>query len=245
MAQYHFGTGNFFGVLPGATPTPVRLGALQDVSIDFKGNLKELNGQNKFALVVAQGTMKVTGKAKFAQISVAAYNSLFFGMNSVATGQTKFVDSEPGTIGASPYTVTVANAATWTLDLGVVDATTGLPLTRVATAPTTGQYTVAAGAYVFSAADTGKQVYVSYMYTVAASGKTLTITNQAMGVAPTFKGIFAGNFGGKSTLMVLNSCTSNSLKLIDTKLEDYNMPELEFSASVDAGGQLGILSADE
>ena len=35
----------------------------------------------------------------------------------------------------SPYTVTVANAATFAADLGVVYAATGLPLTKVASAP--------------------------------------------------------------------------------------------------------------
>lgn len=245
MGLYHFGAGNFFGISPGATPTPVRLGVLQDIDINFSGNIKELFGQNKFAAAVAQGQMKVQGKAKFASISAAAYNTLFFGQSAGAVaGQTKFVDMEPLTL--TTNTGTVAQGAKFTLDLGAIHPDTGASLIRVATAPAVGQYSVTtAGVYTFNAEMTGKKPYVSYMWTDPAVGKTLTLTNSAMGLAPTFKGIFTGGFGGKQIVMVLNACVSSKLKLIDTKSEDFSIPELEFGASVDDAGVLGFLSTDE
>jgi hypothetical protein len=75
--------------------------------------------------------------------------------------------SEAGTIPAAPgpYTVTVAKAAAWTGDGGVVFALTGVPLVKVAAAPAAGQYAVAAGVYTFNAADAAKQVTINYTVT--------------------------------------------------------------------------------
>ena len=52
----------------------------------------------------------------------------------------------------------------WGSDLGVSYATTGARLTPVLASPGAGQYSVSAGTYTFSAADTGQSVSVSYGY---------------------------------------------------------------------------------
>src|SRR6516165_4501711 len=59
---------------------------------------------------------------------------------------------------------------------------------EAATVPAATQYTVnfSTGAYSFSAADANAALLLSYTYNVAASGSKLTITNQVMGVTPTF-----------------------------------------------------------
>jgi len=245
LSQYNFGAGNFFAVPTGATPTPVRCGVLQEVSIDFSASNKSLVGQYQYAAAIGRGQVKVTGKAKFANISAAAYNSLFFN-NTVATGMTLFSIDELGTIPATPYAVTVANGATFSMDLGVVNATTGAPLTRVASAPATGQYSLnsATGTYTFAAADTGTSLLFCYTYINATRGYTVVLNNNLMGAAPTFMGAFAGTFGGKQLNMILNSLTSNKLSVIGTKLEDFSIPEVDFEASVNAANVLGLLSSD-
>ncbi len=48
--------------------------------------------------------------------------------------------------------------------MGVVYAATGAALSAVASAPTTGQYCVTAGAYAFSAGDAGAAVSIAYGY---------------------------------------------------------------------------------
>ena len=66
---------------------------------------------------------------------------------------------------ATPWALTpLAPYGPWALDMGVVYAATGAALSAVASAPTTGQYRVTAGAYAFSAGDAGAAVSISYGY---------------------------------------------------------------------------------
>ncbi|WP_207000742.1 hypothetical protein [Trinickia mobilis] len=248
MGQYAFGSGALWGTASVANPTPSRFGGLQDVQLDFSATVKELYGQYTFPLTVARGTVKVTGKAKFAQMQGRLLNDLFFGGTS-ATGQINVSDNEAGTIPGTPYQVTVANSATWTVDLGVRYTLTGIPLTRVAAAPATGQYSVAAGVYTFAAADTGLGVLISYEYTVAATGQTITVGNPLLGVAPQFKPVLKQiytNPAGVSQQLTLsmNAATSSKLSMA-TKLEDFMQPELDFACYCDASNTLCTLSLAE
>lgn len=77
----------------------------------------------------------------------------------------------PGT----PYQVTVTNAATFIEDLGVT--LSGTALTKVASAPATGQYSVAAGIYTFNSAQNGQTVIINYRWTVNPAAYTVTLPN--------------------------------------------------------------------
>lgn len=242
MSQYMFGAGSMFCIPKVAVPTPRLLGTMQEVSIEFSGNVKELFGQSQFSVATARGQQKVTGKAKFANIRMDTYNDLYFN-ETVATGQNLVAMSELQTVGTTDYTVT-AKQSKFLTDLGVVDGVTGKALTRVASAPKDGEYSLdeGTGVYTFAAAMSDRQVYLSYMYNDAVNGKTIVINNQPMGTAPGFMGIFNGRFDGKQTTLILNTCVASKLSLITTKLEDFNIPEFDFSASVDELGRLGTLS---
>ena len=246
MPQYAFGSGTLFGVRTDVTnPTPVQFGALQDVSIDFQFNMKELYGQYQFPLTVARSTAKVTGKAKFARVSGRAFNDLFFGQ-TLATGQQATALNEAAAIPTTPFQVTVANAAAYVADQGVAYAATGIPLVRVGSAPALGQYSVnvATGVYTFAAADTGLQVLLSYAYTVSASGQKFTIANQLLGAAPQFQVVLNEVYQGKQMNVQLNACISSKLSL-PTKVEDFVVPEIDFSAFADAAGNIGLISLAE
>lgn len=184
QGQVNFGIGGLWMIPQGANPTPVPVGILSDISIDFAQDLKELNGQFKFAVDIAAGKVKLSGKAKSAQILGATVLSCLAG-GTAATGATVGVVSEAGTIPATPFQVTVVNSATFVTDLGVYDTTAGKLLTRVASAPATGQYSVAAGVYTFSAADTTHRVQIGYDYTTVA-GKTIHLSNGLMGAGTSF-----------------------------------------------------------
>ncbi len=242
--QYGFGSGSVWGVsTANANPTPARFGALQECSVDFSFTTKELYGQYQFPLAVGRGTAKVTGKAKFAQLQGRIFNDLLFA-STMATGMTQIADPENHAIPASPYTVTVTNSTTLLEDLGVTYAATGIPLTRVASAPATGQYSEAAGTYTFAAADTGLSVNIIYSYTVAASGQTLTVTNELLGTAPAIKMVMSQLYNSERWALTLNQCMSSKLSL-QTKLEDFTQPEFDFSAFVDSSNTLGTLSMAE
>jgi hypothetical protein len=111
-------------------------------------------------------------------------------------------------------------------------------MTRVASAPATGQYSVAAGVYTFAAADTGQLVFINYSYTGTSTiAKTSIVQNVAMGQAPTFRADFFNQLGGNGLALTLFSCVSNKLSM-QTKIDDFMVPEIDFSAFADASGNV-------
>ena len=235
-----FGTGNFYGISSAANSTPRKFATMQDVQFDLQFTTKQLYGQNQVALDIRRGQAKFTGKAKFAQINGSMLNDLFFSQTAT-TGLLLSAVGEAGTVSATPFTVTVANVSTFDTDLGVVYAATGTPLTRVASTPAQGQYSVAAGVYTFNSADTGVAVLIDYLYTAATGGTKVALSNQSMGTTPTFMGVFSTTASGKNVTLKLNLCTSSKLS-IQTKIEDYTIPELDFEVMADASNNIGTLS---
>ncbi len=246
MAVYSFGAGMLFGTRSDiANSTPVKFGAVQDVSIEFNFSLKELYGQFQFPLAVGRGTGKVQGKAKFAQINGVTFNSLFFGLPQTS-GQLSTSLTEAQSVPVSaPFTVSAANAASFATDLGVIYAATGLPLAKVTSTPSQGQYSVStAGVYTFASADSGAAVLISYTFTSASQGNTVTISNQLVGATPTFQANFFETFQGKQVTLQLNQCVAQKLSLA-TKLDDFTIPEFDFTAFADASGNIGKIGLAE
>lgn len=244
--QYNFGVGTLYGIRNDLSPpvsTP--FGALQEVSVEFDYTLKELYGANSWPIDVARAEGKITCKAKAAQINAASFNAIFFGQ-TVDTGQILAAINEPITVPAStPFTRVVTNAVTFTDDLGVIDATTGVPLTIVASSPATGEYAVDVdtGTYTFAAADEGRPLYVNYDYS-ATTGKTIQLTNQLMGSAPQFMVKLSNMYKGNVLSLTLNACISTKLTL-GLKNNDHMIPEFDFSGFVDDADQLGSLSTTQ
>lgn len=222
-----------------------QFGVLQDIKIDFDWTEKPLYGQSQFPVAIGRGMAKITGACKFAQIFGNLYSDIFFGLTP-ATGQFLITQSEPQTVPGSPYSVTVTNAANYNDDLGVVYAATGKRLNRVAAPAAAGQYSVnyATGVYTFSSADTGLAMLVSYAYNSSAAGTKTTITNQLMGVLPTFKATFYDQYQANQIGLRLNACAATKLS-IPTVLDNWTIDELSFSAFADASGTIGILSTVE
>ena len=89
MAIAAFGPGIAIVTRTDVTPsTPVNIGYAQSLSLSFKGNSKELYGQNQLPLVVARGTIKVTGKLVAAEDSGIVMNSVFWGQSFTSGGYT-------------------------------------------------------------------------------------------------------------------------------------------------------------
>lgn len=244
--MFAFGSGVLIGTRTDiATQTPVNFGLVQEVTLDLAFDTKELYGQYQFPVAIARGKAKFTGKAKMANISGVALGSLFFGITPVA-GQTATAFGEgPTAIPSTPFTLVVANGATFVADLGVLNAATGLPLTKVASAPAAGQYsvTVATGTYLFSSADnvSGIKVLISYTYTIATTGQTITMTNPLLGNTPTFGANLFTTFQNKPLTVSLPNCVSSKLAMA-TKLDDFLIPELDFDIFADVAGNVGVWS---
>jgi hypothetical protein len=245
MAQYGFGGGSLWGLRSDVSgASPVKFGALQDVQLEFSGDLKELYGQGQYALALARGKTKVQLKARLAQINGLIFNNLYFGA-TLSAGQTLVAESELGSIpSSSPYTVTAANSSAWIKDLGVFYAATGLPLAPVASGPAQGQYSVASGVYNFSTADKGLAVLLNYSYAASGAGSNLALANPRMGTTPSFQAVFSQPFGGKQATFQLNSCVSSKLSF-PAKQDDWTIAEIDFQVGADSAGNIGNLSFAE
>ena len=243
--MYSFGSGVLIGTRTDVlNATPVNFGLVQEVTIEESATVKELYGQFQHPIAIARGTVKTTGKAKVARISGLSFANLFYGVQPQA-GQLATAFAEAATVpAASPFTVVPANGASFADDLGVLYAATGLPLARVAGAPSAGQYGLAAGAYTLAAADAGKALLLNYTYQLAGSGQSFPVMNQLTGTTPTFAAQFFTTFNGQAVSLKLRACTSSKLSF-GTKLEDFVVPEFDFSCFADATGTVMSWSFSE
>lgn len=247
----NFGAGKLIGIPTNlsdgtaiANPTPVLLGAMQEVSVDLSVDLKTLYGSQRYPIAVGQGKGKIEIKAKYADIDAGVLGALFFG--KVATNGIKgVVFDEAKTVPATPFQVTITppNSGTFVADLGVYDSTTGVQYTRVASAPATGQYAVntSTGVYTFASADQGKAIKISHEYTAAStSGKIFNMTNETMGYTPSFSMLLHNQYDGKNLVMKLNRAVSGKLAL-PFKNEDFAIPDFEAEAFADAAQNIGYI----
>nr|WP_294549976.1 hypothetical protein [uncultured Rhodopila sp.] len=249
MSQYSEEIGFAAGTLiatqvgSGGIVTPVKFGILQDVSLDFSADLKELYGQNRYAIALAPGKTKVEIKAKFAGIRGNLFNQVYFGVTATPT-QTLFADGEADTIPASStYTVVAANGSNFLTDEGVFYAAAGTPMTRVSTLTAAGQYIAPSGApgtYTFDSADASLGVYLSYLYSSTA-GVQLPISNVRMGVGPSFKIVLSQPFDGRDAVYIFNQCQAAKLSM-PTKQDDYTIMEMDFMIAADSNGNIGSIN---
>lgn len=252
MTAYAFGTGTLVARRTDVTgSTPFLFGTLHDISLTFDQKIESLLGQNKVAVALGDGELKITGKAKFARLQMTLFSNLLLG-SAVSTGGLQMSSAgEAVTVPASsPYTVVVSNAALVPLvDYGVFYQSNGIQLTLVASAPAVGQYgfNASTGTYTFAAADAGAAMYVYYSYTSASGNKT-AFANPQMGTSPVFEVYFktsTPNLGvTKDVTIKLNACKSTKLALSFAN-QKFAIPEFDFQAMADAAGNVFTLTATE
>ena len=222
-----------------ATPLAVNIGYANEFSISFKGSTKKLYGQSQFPLLATRGTIAASGKIKAAMLSGLAWNSAFFG-NSFTAGKDNYYFNEAHTVATTTQVVT--NATGGIVDLGVSYVSSGLPLQRVAAgSEAAGKYSVvqSTGTYTFNVAD---EVALNFNYSnfASASGQQLNVTNQLLGVNPTFQLDYWTNLNqptSKPFGVRAFACVASDLSLA-AKLEDFMMPELSFDIFANASGQV-------
>jgi hypothetical protein len=238
--MFNFGTGYLFGN-PNAqnlavNPTPQYFGTVQDVDIEISATIKELRGNLQFPDDTAIADKKLSGKIKFGRIETQVFNNLFFA-DSLVTGYTGIQPRESHAAAAS-ITIAPPSSGVFSTDLGILDGTTGLIFTKVASAPALNQYSVnlGTGVYTLNASQTGT-VLISYTYTVAASGTTLTVNNQLQGYGPQFELWLAEPYAGTGNGLHLYACKAGKLGA-PRKRDDYTIVDLEIEAFANAGGKV-------
>ena len=239
------GTPNL-GLLP-SNPQPTAYPVLQEVSVDFKGDLKGLYGQYQYSLDTLRGKIKVTGKGKMIVPTPDVLSQLFFGLNTSA-GVNRPVFNEVHATAASVATTNV----TANTNLGVINGSTGEEMELVTSgSPTVGQYKFtpynATGpvdaAYTFNASEPAATVNLAYTWPDASHGVTLEMTNQLIGDAPQQSMALFNTYKGKLYSLTLNAVMLGSFS-IPTKQEDHWMSDFDFEASADLSNVLGYIEAD-
>jgi hypothetical protein len=230
-----------------ANQTPVNIGFANEFSYDLSGDVKALFGQDDLPLIAASGTKKPSGKMKAATISGLALNSVVWGGTFIA-GQRGLAISPVTAIPASPGTLTptVPSSGTFDKDLGVVDATTRQPFKLVTGTPAAGEYAVNAstGVYTFAAADhaSGLSVKISFAYLFTASGgQRLVYGAKPLGQNTTFQIDYFTSLNGLGYYVRFFNAISTKLAMAH-KLEDFAMPEIDFSFFTNDAGDLYDIS---
>lgn len=231
------------GDTPAPTPTNIRV--LQQASIDMKASTKDLFGQNIFPVATGRSQIKVSGKLKFSDYQPRIIRDFIGAPNNslMAAGQTLIQNAENNAATSSPVNV-AKQGASFGIDLGVVYATTGIPLSAVSGVPTVGQYSsTVSGSYTLNASDLNLTGGLNFSYTYTSTGgDTVTMSQTSAGAANTFQTVIGGSYNGLQTNFQLYACIPVGLKLYDAKIGDFSMPELDFDAVVNAAGNLGIVS---
>lgn len=181
--------------------------------------------------VLNSGAYTVAPTASGATTAVSGAGT---GLTVSCTCTASGVVAYPSALGAN------AIGATFVADLGVMNMSTGMPLKRVASAPTTGQYTVntSTGVYAFASADAAATVLISYQYTQASTtAKKQTVMNLPMGYSPSFKADLTVVYLGKMTTFSFPMAMPSKFG-ISFKNEDFAIPEFNFSAFDPGNGQV-------
>lgn len=193
-----------------------RVGTLESVTVDFSQENKAFQGES-----VWDQTSLTTKKS----IKISAAQKTFDGellaalLDITPTTGSTVVHTEAFAAGASH---TVANSATYVDTLEVRDST-GKRMSKVASAPTAGQYSVAAGVYTFNAAEGA--VTIQYQAT-KVTGKTVSGANAAIGKTKTVKVVLHNAFmdADRPVGIVLYSVAPSSMGSISWKLNDFSDP---------------------
>lgn len=236
-----FGSGSLFinpnGYYQATNPTPFRIGILQDQEVNFKGENVSLFGQKRLPDIVAPSNIELSIKATFATKQGIVISQAFL-IGTVASGVKQVIDQEAHSVPATTaYTVTVTNSANFLVDFGVQYAATTRNLTRVASGPTQGQYSVSAGVYTFAAADASAAILISYTYTLTSSGQTFAYQNQAQGTGPSCQIQVYEPFTNGLRGWLFNTCYCKSLTN-PTKQKGFVIQTAEFDVADTPGGNV-------
>jgi hypothetical protein len=240
------------------TISPVQFGIVQGVTIDDEQEIKELYGSYKYPVDIGGGKSKLTVKCKQALINAELFNAVYYGQTLTSAYDAIYADTVgtavPTGAGATSIhispTAPFGGTSVYVADLGVQDGN-GTPYTRVASSPTSGQYTLSGQTYTFNDIDSGKTVFINYQYSNAtnpSTGKLLTVYNKPMGIQPVFSAqFFVKRFLNGATRTFWRkfpNCVATKLSM-DFKNDDFVVPDFEISAFADSNNIVQQMSWTE
>lgn len=237
-----FGFGRLYLVSSVANATPKRIADLKGVALDHATEVKSLVTENFYPVDATPAGGNITGKIDSADFSQELLRAAMPWL-ATATGGSKLAFEEQDTIPGTPYQLVVDHAADFQTDLGVYDVTSGVYLTKVASAPATGQYSVSAGTYTFAAADTGHIVRMTYRYNVTTTPDTLTASQHTAEKRSDYYSLYLTNGAGSTDEVgiYLPKVVLSGLPFA-FKDKDFTSHELSFIALPDSTGKIMEIS---
>lgn len=246
--EFVFDSGFLF-FIPDATQdqTPEYFGSLKSVRLEVAVEIGWDSVPLKFHVMPMVKKTRILGTAQHASIDARRLGPLFFS-KALATGQTQMAPFMTGTIPATgPTTLTAAvpTGGTFAKDLGVYNATTGLPFKKTTGAPGAGQYSLAGAVYTFNAADAGKAVKTTFLYTTTG-GFNFDLNNVIKTPLPLFQMVLTNKAEGKQRTTQLVACASTKLVIMPQQ-EKYEVDNFDFEAfaTKDNTGLVGNFSTAE
>ena len=219
-----------------ANPTPRRIAVLQEVSIEFKRDNKELFGENKYAEDVASGNESISGKYKSGELDPTWITEGFLAATRT-TGMLLMARAELHTVALGATTAT--HASDFSEDYGIVNLATNKAYRRVAATPAAGEYTVneVTGVYGFNTSENGNSLAHTYLYE-STDGETYTVNNTAAGDSVYCSLFLFKNSRAQTPFgLRLANATFESASF-GFKLNDYTMPEGSFKGFADSAGKV-------
>jgi len=139
---------------------------------------------------------------------------------------------EAGAVPAvTTYTITLAKSATAVVGSETVRfADTGVYLTRVASAPATGQYSIASGVLTFAAADASKNVLTDYRYTVADGNMAPVLSTDLVPTVEIWHAHTFNDYAGNAMKFVTHvfRAKANGKLNVDQKRQSASTHKLDF-----------------
>jgi hypothetical protein len=233
-----YSMGCLFAIPNVANPTPVPIASLKGCKVGIKQAKKGFRGNQRDIIDVGDAARDWSIEIENADFRGSAMQLVTPGGTRVAGGILPAI-GEQQTIATAAFTV--SQSAVFTEDGGVYDLTAGKWLTRVASAPATGQYSgPAAGVYTCAAADNGHIVLAVYSYTPASPvGETTTINNSIQSQSTPFKLRVYNPWvvNGSTRLVGLDFPSVHFEEIsLDFKVEDFAAKHLKGFASQDMIG---------
>jgi|GEM_PF-4790777 len=191
-----FGSGRVF-YLPAGASQYSKYGNVQEFSIDWKVDLKEIFDENGFPLAVFDAHKTIDLSVKHFALRLDGLSN-DFAQNAQVSSTSAFSIDEPVTVPASsPYTFALAQGAQFvsgTLDLVMYVGANKNPVTySIVSAGSevagSAASVSAAGVITFASGDAGLTGKATYQYT-DANGKQITIVNTYQNSIPSYKLVF-------------------------------------------------------
>jgi hypothetical protein len=192
------GVGAITLVPTGANPTGIDVALVSSLKIDVAEEDVDLDGEDLDVVDSFPASRTITFEAEVSEWSAKLLGGVTAG--TTITTANKLGSVQQGTIPGSPYQLTLTPpSGSFGQVLAVIDLTAGKALTRVASAPATGQFSISGAVVTFAAADTTHNVFMRFQYTTTSGAQAQVVATGA-GAAPAKYAVHCyNNFGGKSS----------------------------------------------